>query len=65
MTIDTRTIVSATEANQNFLRVIRIAEENGMDVIFKNNSHKYLLIDLDSSPVIDFTDDERIDIVAA
>lgn len=29
MTIDTNTIVSVTEANQNFSRVTRIAETNG------------------------------------
>ena len=65
MTIDTNTIVSVTEANQNFSRVARIAEKSGQAVIFKNNRPKYLLIDLDSSPVIDLTDDERIDLVAA
>ncbi len=65
MTIDTNTIVSVTEANQNFSRVTRIAEKSGQAVIFKNNRPKYLLIDLDSSPVIDLTDDERIDLVAA
>lgn len=65
MTIDTSTIVSVTEANQNFSRVTRIAEKSGQAVIFKNNRPKYLLIDLDASPVIDLTDDERIDISAA
>ena len=63
--IDTNTIVSATEANQNFSRVTRIAEKNGQAVIFKNNRPKYVLIDLDNSPMIDMTDDEKIDVVAA
>lgn len=65
MTIDTKTIVSVTEANQNFSRVTRIAEENGQAVIFKNNKPKYMLVDLDVSPMIDMTDDEKIDVVAA
>ena len=65
MTIDTNTIVSATEANQNFSRVTRIAEKNGQAVIFKNNKPKYMVIDLDKSPILDLTDDEKIDIVAA
>ena len=64
MTIDTNAIVSVTEANQNFSRVTRIAEHSGQAVIFKNRP-KYLLIDLDRSPVLDLTDDERIDIAAA
>lgn len=65
MTIEISSIVSVTEANQNFSRVTRIAEKNGQAVIFKNNRPKYLLIDLDTSPVIDLTYDERIDIAAA
>lgn len=65
MNIDTRTIVSATEANQNFSRVTRIAEKNGQAIIFKNNRPKYMLIDLENSPIIDMTDDEKIDFVAA
>ena len=65
MNIDTNTIVSVTEANQNFSRVTRIAEKNGQAVIFKNNRPKYLVIDMDNSPIIDLTDDEKIDIVAA
>ena len=65
MNIDTNTIVSVTEANQNFSRVTRIAEKKGQAVIFKNNRPKYLVIDMDNSPIIDLTDDEKIDIVAA
>ncbi len=65
MQIDTNAIVSATEANQNFSRVTRIAEKNGQAVIFKNNRPKYMVIDLEKSPFLDLTDDEKIDIVAA
>ena len=65
MNINTKTIVSATEANQNFSRVARIAEANGQAVIFKNNKPKYLLIDMESTPFLDMTDDEKIDVVAA
>jgi len=65
MQINANTIVSVTEANQNFSRVSRIAEKNGQAVIFKNNRPKYMLIDLESSPVLELTDDEKIDIVAA
>ena len=65
MQINTNTIVSVTEANQNFSRVTRIAEKNGQAVIFKNNRPKYLLIDVDHSPALELTDDEKIDIVAA
>ena len=65
MQINTNAIVSVTEANQNFSRVTRIAEKNGQAVIFKNNRPKYMVIDLDASPMLELTDDEKIDIVAA
>ena len=65
MQIDTNMIVSVTEANQNFSRVTRIAEKNGQAVIFKNNRPKYMVVDLENSPLLELTDDEKIDIVAA
>ena len=65
MNIDTNTIVSVSEANQNFSRVTRIADRNGQAVIIKNNRPKYILLDVDQSPLLDMTDDEKIDIVAA
>jgi antitoxin Phd len=65
MQIDTNTIVSVTEANQNFSKVSRIAERNGQAVIFKNNRPKFLLIDVEQSPLMDLTEDEKIDIAAA
>ena len=65
MTIDTNAIVSMTEANQNFSRVTRSAEQKGQAVIFKNNRPKYLLLDLDNAPLLDITDEEKVDIAAA
>lgn len=65
MMINTNAIVSMTEANQNFSRVTRIADANGQAVVFKNNRPKYLLIDMDRSPLLDMTDDEKMDVVAA
>ncbi len=65
MMINTNTIVSVSEANQNFSRVTRIADTNGQAVIFKNNRPKYLLVDIESTPYFDMTDDEKIDVIAA
>ena len=65
MTIDTKTIVSVSEANQNFSRVTRIADQNGQAVIFKNNRPKYIVLDIDQAPLLEMTDDEKIDVVAA
>lgn len=51
MMIDTRTVVSMTEANQNFSKVCRIVDEYGRAVIFKNNAPRYL--------VLEFIDQEK------
>ncbi|MBR3301574.1 MAG: type II toxin-antitoxin system Phd/YefM family antitoxin [Firmicutes bacterium] len=65
MTINTNSIISISEANQNFSKATRIAEKNGQAVIFKNNKPKYILLDIESNPIIEMTDDEKIDFVAA
>lgn len=63
--IDTNNILSVTEANQNFSKAARMAEASGQAVIFKNNRPKYILLDIEKSPIIQMTDDEKIDFVAA
>lgn len=65
MELRTEEIISITEANQNFSNAVRTADRNGRAVIFKNNKPKYLLVNLEMSPVLDLSDDEKIDIVAA
>ncbi len=65
MKIDTDAFVTATEANQNFSRVLQMAEKKGHIVVFKNNRPKFLVIDLDTEPQIEMTEDEKIDFVAA
>ena len=45
MTIDTNTLVSISEANQNFSKVARLVDKHGSAVIMKNNVPKYLIID--------------------
>ncbi len=65
MTIDTSAIVTATEANQNFSKVARLAEKKGKVVVFKNNKPKLLVIDLDTEPQIEMSEDEKLEFVAA
>ena len=64
MNIDTETITTMTEANQNFSKVAKVAENNGQAVIFKNNKPKFLLNDVDSNSYFDISDDEKIDVAA-
>ena len=45
MTIDTNTVISMTEANQNFSKVTRIVDQYGRAVVFKNNAPRYMIID--------------------
>jgi antitoxin Phd len=65
MTIDTTNVLSVTEANQNFSRAMHKADRSGQVIIFKQNKPKYMLINLNESPIIEMTDDEKIDFVAA
>lgn len=65
MNINTNTIVSMTDANQNFSKVAKVAEKNGEAIIFKNNKPKFMLIDMEANPYLQLTDDEKIDIAAA
>lgn len=45
MNINTNSLVSITDANQNFSRVARLVDENGSVVILKNNVPRYLVIE--------------------
>ena len=64
MTIDTKQVLSITEANQNFSRATRIVDKEGSVVIFKNNKPKYMLVGWEDSQALALTDDEKIDVVA-
>ena len=64
MMIDTGQIITVTEANQNFSRATRIADEKGAALVFKNNRPKYKLTNLEVEPDLELTEDEKIDIVA-
>lgn len=47
MMIDTNVIVPMTDANQNFSKVTRIVDMDGMAVIMKNNKPRYIVVDFD------------------
>ena len=49
MTIDTNTMVSISEANQNVSKVARLVDEKGSAVILKNNVPRYLVIDFNKA----------------
>lgn len=60
MKIDTNTMVSITEANQNFSKVARLVDEHGTAVILKNNIPRYLVIDFSKAESDSNAPDEDI-----
>lgn len=60
MKIDTKTMVSITEANQNFSKVARLVDEKGSAVILKNNAPKYIITSYEESENIEDADDELV-----
>ena len=60
MTIDTNTLVSITEANQNFSKVARLVDEKGSAIILKNNVPRYLVIDFSKADEIIEADDADV-----
>ena len=64
MYIDTDTIFSMTQANQNFSAVAKAADMKGEAVVFRNNKPKFLVVDLeDNDYLLDLSEDEKFDIV--
>ena len=49
MNINTKNLVSITEANQNFSKVARLVDESGVVVILKNNVPRYLVMEFSSA----------------
>ncbi len=60
MTVDTNTMISITEANQNFSKVARLVDENGTAVILKNNVPKYLVIEFSKAEESMIASDEDV-----
>ncbi len=64
MTINTNQIISMTEANQNFSKVVKIADKNGSAIVFKNNKPKYMIVNIEENPIFELSDDEKIDVAS-
>lgn len=60
MNINTKNIVSITEANQNFSRIARLVDENGAAVILKNNVPRYLVVEFSQAEQEQLSDDEDV-----
>lgn len=60
MNINTKTLVSITEANQNFSKVARLADEKGSAVILKNNVPRYIVIPFSSLDEMELASDDDV-----
>ncbi len=65
MTIDTRSMISITEANQNFSRVARLVDQLGSAVIMKNNVPRYLVLDFSQAEKEEYAPDSLVDSVSS
>lgn len=60
MMINTNTMVSITEANQNFSKVARLVDECGSALILKNNIPRYLIVEFSQVEQMQEAEDEDI-----
>ena len=60
MNIDTNNLVSITEANQNFSKIVRMVDENGSVVILKNNAPRYVLVEFNEFEKTQQASDEDV-----
>lgn len=58
MNVNTKNIVSITEANQNFSKVARMVDENGAVIIFENNAPRYVLMEFNRAETEQVADNE-------
>lgn len=45
MMVNTDLLIPMTDANQNFSKVVRMVDKDGMAVILKNNQPRYVVVD--------------------
>lgn len=64
MIVNTNQMLSVSEANQNFSKATKLADQNGSIILLKNNRPSYMLISLRENPDFELTDEEKIDVVA-
>lgn len=60
MMINTNSMVSMTEANQNFSKVARMVDELGAAVILKNNVPRYLVVEFKQAEEMQDASDEDV-----
>lgn len=59
MMVNTNLMVGMTEANQNFSKVTRLVDEEGMAIILKSNKPKYMVVEFEEYEAFDEIRRER------
>lgn len=65
MQINLKSLVSMTDANQNFSKVAKLVDKNGAAVILKNNSPRYVILDYSKIEEDSVADDQTVEEVSA
>ena len=64
MQVNLKSLVSMTEANQNFSKVARLVDENGVAVILKNNAPRYVILDYSRLQEDEIADNQTVEDVS-
>ena len=65
MLINTKDLISLTDANQNFSKVARTVDEKGSVIILKNNTPHYIVIDFKKLEQLGISVNENLESLAA
>lgn len=64
MLVNTKKIVSMSEANQNFSKVAKMVDEDKSVVIMKNNKPKYVVLDFEEFTKKAVSEEQTLDRIA-
>jgi len=65
MLVNTKDLISLTEANQNFSKVARTVDEKGSVIILKNNNPHYIIIDFKKFEQLGLSANEDLESIAS
>lgn len=60
MTIDTNTLISISDANQNFSKVTKLVDKFGSAVILKNNVPRYIVVEFKEAEEMEVATNEEV-----
>lgn len=64
MNVNTNSLISITEANQNFSKVARLVDENGSAIILKNNVPRYVIMEFSDVEKMQAAPDEDVNAIS-